>query len=154
MLQTRKIQLAIFAILVVTLAVIGYWHVFIHAAHSGIVAANTSQLGPDDTQVDNQGDATAIVIYKTKQSADHAVFDIDITTHSQDLTQYNYKTNLVLTDADINPLPYQSIKPTLVSKNELKVQFTSQKFKGSHFHFDVRNLGGIDDRVLHFYHSI
>jgi hypothetical protein len=130
--------------------------VFIHAArhdHQSVASASTIP-STNDTQIDTQGNANVEVTYRPDLSSDKAVFEVDITSDQIDLTSYNYKTNLVLTDSDINPLPSKSITLQSVKKSELKIEFISNKFPGSHFHFDVRNLAGIDDRVLHFYRTL
>jgi hypothetical protein len=155
-LQSRPVQIAIFIILALVVLGIGSWHLLAHSSHGHPVvsSAQASGTSPDDTQVDTQGNANVIVTYRADLSQSKVVFDIDIVSDSVNLTQYNYKSNLVLTDANINPLPYLSIKASSVQKSELKAQFTSNKFPGSHFHFDVRNLGGVDDRILHFYRTL
>lgn len=153
MLNSRPAQVTIFIVLVLALLGVGYWHIFLHGSHNhSDVASATSNT--NDTQVDTQGSANVIVTYRADLSSSQAVFDIDITTDQDDLTKYNYKSNLVLTDSDINPLPYKEITEQSVSKGELKARLISNKFPGNHFHFDVRSVGGIDDRVLHFYHPI
>ena len=154
MFQSRRAQLAIFAVLLIALLGVGYWHVFVHNHFHPSVAAAASQPSSDDTQVDNQSDATAVVTYRADLSTDQAVFDVDIASETVDLTKYAYKSNLVLTDSNLNPLAPRSVSAQSVTKQQLKIRYISNKYPGNHFHFDVRNLGGIDDRVVHFYRQI
>jgi len=152
--NSKKPQLLIFSILLVALLAVGYWHIFLHQNGHVQSAAHASSPSDNDTQVDTQGDANAIVTYRPDLSTDKAVFNIDLTSDTLDLTTYNYKSNLVLTDTNFTPLPYRTITAHSIKKSELKAEFITSKFPGNHFHFDVRNLGGIEDRVLHFYRTL
>jgi hypothetical protein len=114
----------------------------------------TPTASPDDVQVDNEDGAQVVITYRADLSATQAVFDVDITKTEADLTKYDYKRNFVLADTNINPLPLKDIKTTSITPAELKAEVITNKYRGDHFHFIVRNLAGIQDRVVHFYRTI
>lgn len=149
-----KIGLILIAITAVVAGGVGWASYAHHPSTTTLAATSAADANPEDTDVDTLNNATVLVQYRPDLSDSVATFDVTIKTAQQDLTKYDYQSKLILADGDINPLPHLNISVLKSSPEELQVRFTTRKFPGDHFHFIVRDVNGVHDRLLHFYRQI
>ena len=116
--------------------------------------SSTAVPSADDIQIDYQNAVKVAVSFLPVESRDLATFLVQVNSDGPDLSGYDIKGNLVLADGEINPLPTTEIKVDRQTPSSITARATFAKFQGNHFHFLVNNLGGIRNRVLHFYHAL
>lgn len=149
--MVAKLTLTALAVLAVGLFI---WRSSSLPGSSIPIATTEAAPAPDDVQIDNQNGIRAVVTYLAAESSQQAVFLVKIDSEEVDISHYDLSKNIVLADSNIDPLPTTAIRIDTQTSRSISARVIFTKFPGNHFHFLVNNLGGIHNRVLHFYRQI
>jgi hypothetical protein len=120
-----------------------------------VQGASASSRGPDlsgFSYSDNQNGVEVIAQYLPSEStARSAAVQISISSATVDLRNWDYKNQIIWANSDIDPMPTLGSSDLKLSQNNFFVKMRFGKDARSHYHLLVNNLGGIKNRVLHFY---
>lgn len=113
--------------------------------------AQTGSVDPNLIQIDLQDGAQVTATYQIdKSTANRSQVLVEVVSESADLNSYDYQRNIVWADSNIEPLLTIGSKVVERDSGKLVVEMTFMR-RGSHHHLLVNELGGIKNRVLHFY---
>lgn len=120
--------------------------------------SNPSQEGtgsaenPDHVQIDYQNKVKVVATYLPSEGTRaEAKVKVEISSDSVDLSSYNYQDKIIWADTNIYFLPTLKTEEISRDANKLTLKMTFTRNEGSHYHFLVKDLAGVKDRVLHFY---
>lgn len=114
--------------------------------------AVTPAENPDHVQIDYQNKVKVVATFLPYESTpSEAKVKVEISSETVDLNSYPYQDKLVWADTNIYYLPTLKSEEISKTSDKLVVKMTFQRNEGSHYHFIVRDLAGVKDRVLHFY---
>jgi hypothetical protein len=112
---------------------------------------STAPYVTTEPQLDNQNGVRVLATYLAEESdLTQSTLKIEISSGIVDLTTYDFSHKIIWADTNIEPLPTLSSAVVTSTKEKLAVKMSFRR-SGSHHHLIVRDLGGIKDRVLHFY---
>lgn len=107
---------------------------------------------PDHLQIDYQKGVKVLATYLPGESTPtEAKVRVEISSDTVDLSSYQYEGKIVWADTNIEYLPTLASEEVSKASNKLVVKMSFRRNAGSHYHFIVRDLAGVKDRVLHFY---
>jgi hypothetical protein len=112
----------------------------------------TYQVRSEWTEVDIQNGVKVLASYIPEESTQaKAVFIIDVSSDTFDLSGYNLVQHAILANDQIEPLGAGSGVVLEQGAKRVKAKITYPGDGESHFHLLIKDLAGISDRVLHFY---
>lgn len=117
-----------------------------------VTSGNETEINPDHVQIDYQKGVKVVATYLPGESTGtEARVLVEVTSEEADLTDYEYRGKIVWADTNIEPLPTLSEEEITQDRQKILVKMTFRRNAGSHYHFLVKDLAGVKNRVLHFY---
>lgn len=147
----------IFILTTFAILTLGWWGLSAGTKRPTAVGASSSpsaQAGnnPDYDQVDLAGSGKAEAVYLPGESTrTQAVVDITLTSSPGEIAAYDYNSNIIWQDFDENPLTTVSSQLIAREFGKLEVKMTFVRDRHPHHHLLIKELGGVHNRVLHFY---
>lgn len=116
------------------------------------IPGKQAEINTDHIQIDYQKGVKVVATYLPGESTPtEARVLAEITSENENIADFLYREKIIWADTNIDPLPTLDAIELTREQKKLLVKMTFRRNEGSHYHFWLKDLSGVKDRMLHFY---
>ncbi|HET7713954.1 MAG TPA: hypothetical protein VFK94_07210 [Patescibacteria group bacterium] len=116
------------------------------------IPGEKTEINTDHIQIDYQKGVKVVATYLPGESTPtEARVLAEITSENENIADFPYREKIIWADTNIDPLPTLDAIELTREQKKLLVKMTFRRNEGSHYHFWLKDLSGVKDRMLHFY---